>query len=308
MTASAPPRGMASCSMAAAPPMARSTTWIGCRRRIPTLPLPVYARVTNLENGRSIVVRINDRGPYANDRIIDLSRRSAELLGFRDNGTAQVRVQISRPGAAERRRQLRAAIPRQSKLHAGRQGKSSKASRCGEKTCRPKDRRTCSAVEAGRPRRGCARTDSKRQPPTWQDARDEGDDKTGPRPHMAGSRRRESAAERLPPAPSRRAKPGDGVDLRWPRDPGRFVQEQGQRRQSAHELAAIAPVDVARSRSGADTYFRVRDRPFSTDQMERNRRLARANEAGYSGAKLISEKLGRRARGCYFAPSSLDSG
>ena len=58
----------------------------------PTLPLPVYARVTNLNNGRTIVVRINDRGPYANDRIIDLSRRSAELLGFRNHGTATVRV------------------------------------------------------------------------------------------------------------------------------------------------------------------------------------------------------------------------
>ena len=44
----------------------------------PTLPLPVYARVTNLNNGRSIIVRVNDRGPYAHDRIIDLSRRSAE--------------------------------------------------------------------------------------------------------------------------------------------------------------------------------------------------------------------------------------
>jgi rare lipoprotein A len=58
----------------------------------PTLPLPVYARVTNLNNGRSVVVRINDRGPYARDRVIDLSRRSAELLGFRNHGTATVRV------------------------------------------------------------------------------------------------------------------------------------------------------------------------------------------------------------------------
>ena len=58
----------------------------------PTLPLPVYAQVTNLANGRTIVVRVNDRGPYANDRIMDLSRRSAEVLGFRGNGTALVRV------------------------------------------------------------------------------------------------------------------------------------------------------------------------------------------------------------------------
>ena len=58
----------------------------------PTLPLPTYARVTNLNNGRSVVVRVNDRGPFANDRIIDLSRRSADVLGFRRNGTAVVRV------------------------------------------------------------------------------------------------------------------------------------------------------------------------------------------------------------------------
>lgn len=59
----------------------------------PTLPLPIYARVTNLSNGRNLVVRVNDRGPYAHDRIIDMSKRSAELLGFKRNGTARVRVQ-----------------------------------------------------------------------------------------------------------------------------------------------------------------------------------------------------------------------
>ncbi|MGI9380576.1 MAG: septal ring lytic transglycosylase RlpA family protein [Methyloligellaceae bacterium] len=58
----------------------------------PTLPMPVYGRVTNLQNGRTIVVRINDRGPYAHNRVIDLSRRSAELLGFKNKGTAKVRV------------------------------------------------------------------------------------------------------------------------------------------------------------------------------------------------------------------------
>lgn len=59
----------------------------------PTLPMPVYARVTNMENGRSIVVRINDRGPFVANREIDLSRRSAELLGYLDKGTTRVRVQ-----------------------------------------------------------------------------------------------------------------------------------------------------------------------------------------------------------------------
>ncbi len=59
-----------------------------------TLPLPSMVRVTNLENGRAIKVRINDRGPFARGRIIDLSRRAAELLGFVNQGTARVRVEI----------------------------------------------------------------------------------------------------------------------------------------------------------------------------------------------------------------------
>jgi rare lipoprotein A len=59
----------------------------------PTLPLPSYARVTNLENGKTIVVRINDRGPFVGTRIIDLSKRSADALEFRGKGKADVRVQ-----------------------------------------------------------------------------------------------------------------------------------------------------------------------------------------------------------------------
>ncbi len=60
----------------------------------PTLPLPSIVRVTNLDNGRSIVVRVNDRGPYLRGRIIDLSRRAAQLVGMIGTGTAKVRVQI----------------------------------------------------------------------------------------------------------------------------------------------------------------------------------------------------------------------
>jgi peptidoglycan lytic transglycosylase len=59
----------------------------------PTLPLPSYVRVTNLSNGRSLIVRVNDRGPYAGNRIIDVSKRAAYLLGFTMSGTAWVRVE-----------------------------------------------------------------------------------------------------------------------------------------------------------------------------------------------------------------------
>lgn len=59
-----------------------------------TLPLPSIVKVTNLENGRSLVLRVNDRGPYAKNRIIDISKRGAQLLGYQTQGTAKVRVEI----------------------------------------------------------------------------------------------------------------------------------------------------------------------------------------------------------------------
>lgn len=82
----------------------------------PTLPMPTYVYVTNLRNGRTIMVRINDRGPYKPGRIIDLSRRSAQLLGFEAHGTTEVRVRYAGPAplhpADDRReRQFLAAQP-----------------------------------------------------------------------------------------------------------------------------------------------------------------------------------------------------
>src|SRR5216110_890052 len=59
----------------------------------PTLPMPCYARVTNLVNGKSLIVRVNDRGPYHGNRLIDVSNRAAELLEFKNYGVARVRVE-----------------------------------------------------------------------------------------------------------------------------------------------------------------------------------------------------------------------
>jgi rare lipoprotein A len=58
-----------------------------------TMPLPSYARITNLQNNHSIIVRVNDRGPYHGNRIVDVSERTAEALDFKKNGTAPVRVE-----------------------------------------------------------------------------------------------------------------------------------------------------------------------------------------------------------------------
>ncbi len=66
----------------------------------PTLPLPCNVRVTNLANHRSLVLRVNDRGPYVGHRLIDVSAKSAQLLGFYDRGLAKVKVEYVGRAAA----------------------------------------------------------------------------------------------------------------------------------------------------------------------------------------------------------------
>ena len=66
----------------------------------PTLPIPSYVRVTNIANGRSVVVRVNDRGPFHSDRIIDLSYTAAWKLGYAEAGSARVAVEGMVPGSA----------------------------------------------------------------------------------------------------------------------------------------------------------------------------------------------------------------
>jgi rare lipoprotein A len=65
----------------------------------PTLPLPSYARVTNVRSGKSVVVRVNDRGPFLHDRIIDLSYAAAHKLGIAQNGSGEVEVEAILPGS-----------------------------------------------------------------------------------------------------------------------------------------------------------------------------------------------------------------
>lgn len=82
----------------------------------PTLPLPSYVHVTNLRNGRTMLVRVNDRGPYKPGRIVDLSHRTAQLLGFDGQGVTEIRVRYAGPAPLDpkddrRERQHLAAQP-----------------------------------------------------------------------------------------------------------------------------------------------------------------------------------------------------
>ena len=62
----------------------------------PTLPLPSMVRVTNLNNGVSVIVRVNDRGPFSKNRVIDVSEKAADALGFKGNGTTEVKIELLR--------------------------------------------------------------------------------------------------------------------------------------------------------------------------------------------------------------------
>jgi rare lipoprotein A len=91
----------------------------------PTLPIPSLVRVTNLENGRGVVVRLNDRGPFVDDRIIDLSRAAGAALDMHDKGTAKVRVEYVGPvpadygtSAAAPQQRLNVAMPTQPSIAA----------------------------------------------------------------------------------------------------------------------------------------------------------------------------------------------
>ncbi len=77
-----------------------------------TLPLPSVVEVTNLQNGRALQLRVNDRGPYVGDRVIDVSRRAAQLLGFEGTGTAPVRVKILKEPSIRAAKPARSASPR----------------------------------------------------------------------------------------------------------------------------------------------------------------------------------------------------
>ena len=235
----------------------------------PTLPLPVYARVTNLNNGRSLVVRINDRGPYARDRIIDLSRRSAELLGFRNHGTATVRVKylgrapLNGDDSYERR-----YLASQSWVQFAARGTTTK-----------------DGVEALAMRSIAADTLPAENPEKlalqWKAAapRDLPDTTVATR---LGEPSALQITGSLPRAASPAA-PANGPVIQA----GSFKNKDNAER--AHQvLSAIAPVDVAEISVGGEAYFRVRVGPFQTVAAARAA-LAKVADAGYRGAKLLTK-------------------
>jgi rare lipoprotein A len=230
----------------------------------PTLPLPVYARVTNLNNGRSIVVRINDRGPYARDRIVDLSRRSAELLGFRNRGTATVRVTylgrapLNGDDSYERR-----YLASQSWVQLARKGGASAVTAVALQsiaadTLPPENpenlaRYGAAAQAASAPPAETARSASERSAPEI----------TAALPRTLG------------------AAPATGPVIQA----GSFKNKENAER-ALERLAAIAPVEISPVEVGETLYFRVRVGPFATLAAAKAA-MPKVARAGYRDAKLV---------------------
>lgn len=245
----------------------------------PTLPMPVYARVTNLENRRSIIVRVNDRGPYANDRIMDLSRRSAELLGFRDRGTAQVRVQylgrapLSGDDSYERRylaSQRWAQVAAGEKLPTG-------------------FREPVTVGSIGDGDRPQLRGKHDGTGPSWTvTARGPEEAPAGAAPQLRWQASAQAPAkpslgspQGLPP----RGEPGGAPPRSLLIQAGSFKSKDNADKAKVL-LGGIAQVEVAPIEVGGETIFRVRVGPF-VDQGAAAAALARVSGAGYAGAKIV---------------------
>jgi peptidoglycan lytic transglycosylase len=266
----------------------------------PTLPLPVNAQVTNLQNGRSLIVRINDRGPFKNDRIIDLSRRSAEILGFRKNGTAPVRVKYLRraPLDGDDSYERKYLVSRGYQRYAEKPqavppelDPIKLASLPAAPALPPlPDRPDRSVLVAALPTPAPASASAPSPGPQ-------------PEPDVASEALPEAAPETvaswgqdLRGAPEQT---GSIAPVQEPAPPGiappngPAIQAGSFRNRDNAErargvLSAVGPVDVAEVDVGGETFYRVLVGPFA-DAIEAVAALPRVTEQGYHGAKIIKQ-------------------
>ncbi len=253
----------------------------------PTLPLPVYAKVTNLNNGRSLVVRVNDRGPYAHDRVIDMSKRSAELLGFKRNGTARVRVKYltraplsgddtyERQMLASQRWSRTAGLagpPRSSAAPDWKPAKSkpiilAKAQTKGDQTARSASESPPKAKS--RPAEGGRREKSARLAD----------------PIVTGSI--SGVTQAIPGPPDPIAEAPTARKLRIYVQSGAFKYRRNAE-VLRDKLAAIGQTEISPVTVSGTIYHRVRLGPFNERELA-NTTLAKVVETGAQGASIISE-------------------
>jgi rare lipoprotein A len=223
----------------------------------PTLPLPIHVRVTNLNNGRSLIVRVNDRGPFTTNRIIDLSRRSAEMLGFRHKGTATVRVKYLRRAPLN-------GDDSYEQRHLANQSWMRVASRGRREQVVAKNPIEVGSIPAS-PKVGA--------------------EKQKPRAVVARASPHRQAVAGRGPSRQQAAKPSSD-DKSLSIQAGSF-KIKGNADRARSTLASIGSVEVAEVEVRGSTFFRVRVGAFA-DTAEAKAALVRVTRAGYIGAKIIN--------------------
>jgi len=218
-----------------------------------TLPLPSYVRVTNLDNGRSLEVLVNDRGPFAKNRIIDLSRRSAQLLGFENKGTALVRVEV----LADRSRRAQAVA----------QGLSpDSATGSGVAEAAPESAPVVSVASISAPSGQASSSGTIRRPvPERQTAPEV----------IEEARPGEPKVEVLPVAGS----PSIFVQA------GAFSRYDNAQRSKAL-LQSVGPVELSQVQTSTSPLFRVRVGPVASVQ-DADALLAAISNAGFPDARIV---------------------
>lgn len=253
----------------------------------PTLPLPSYVEVTALASGRTIVVRINDRGPFARDRLIDLSAGAARALGIARDGGGAVRVRRVFPSEAERAA-LRAGQPGGMRPDASPQLLAALRAKLGAGAGRPVllaagPMPDPAAMAAANP--AFAREPAAPEPPPMAGDVSAGS-RTGPDADLRpkpGPRPRTASRPSPAPAVAASAKPGAAA----PRAGGAHLYVQigafGDAAR-ARQLAGRLGGEV----SGAGRLSRVRLGPFADAAAARDA-LAKVRARGYAGAAIVRE-------------------
>lgn len=251
-----------------------------------TMPLPSIARVTNLENGRSMLVRVNDRGPFVNGRIIDMSKRGAQLLGFYGKGTAKVRVQFvgfarqdqiaSTEPVGIRTRQV-ASAPKSTMPEVRVAAEPTR--QLARVTNATTERQIAAAEPAPAAPRSAIVVESLDRPEIKQPI--------NPAPSLAGKPVEQSSGGFL--AAEAAELPADFVLPK--REPDMFIQvasfgNANNAKRLGRRLHRLGPTVIAPAMLDGRQFFRVRVGPIATVD-EADQLLARLIRAGFPGARII---------------------
>jgi peptidoglycan lytic transglycosylase len=248
-----------------------------------TLPLPSVVQVTNLQNGRSLRLRVNDRGPFVDGRIIDLSRRAAQLLGFETTGTATVRVKIMKEESiqvaeaamrGETGRVMLAQIPRAAApIEPAPAPRSEPPPPMQFAAAGPPSLRAAEVIGTPPPAAAPPEPAPAARPVAAASA-------SGYWPTLITPAHAETLHPRMAPASTRNSG-------RIFVQAGTFAVPENAQRVRAR-IAALGSVEIVRTASHGTDLFRVRLGPVASEAAAA-RLLGKVVDSGYPGARVVSE-------------------